>query len=128
EAVQTRRSRVTGRSYAQDGDFRWRIADAALALDAIGPDIETLAADVDAVADRGSAWFRHLTGAKHRSTEAARYVVDQAVRSAGGSGYRNAAELARLQRDVLAGIFHPSDTESVHATVAASLLGPLESR
>ena len=36
-----------------------------------------------------------------------------------------ASNLARLQRDVLAGIYHPSDTESVHATVAASLLGPL---
>jgi len=125
EAVQARRSRATGRSYAQDRDFRWRIADAALALDALGPDIESLAADVDSLADRGASWFRHLTGAKHRATEAARHVVDQAARSAGGSGYRNAAELARLQRDVLAGIFHPSDTESVHATVAASLLGPL---
>ncbi|HWK19477.1 MAG TPA: acyl-CoA dehydrogenase family protein [Microbacteriaceae bacterium] len=126
EAVQRRGSRVTGRSYAQDPDFRWRVADAALALDATGPDLESLAADVDGLVDRGADWFRHLTGAKHRATEAARYVVDQAVRCAGGGGYRNAAELARLQRDVLAGIYHPSDTESVHATVAASLLGPLE--
>jgi len=126
EAVRGRRSRATGRSLAQDPDFRWRIADAALALDAIGPDVASLAADVDGLVDRGADWFRQLTGAKHRATEAARRVVDQAVRSAGGSGYRNASELARIQRDVLAGIFHPSDTESVHATVAANLLGPLE--
>jgi alkylation response protein AidB-like acyl-CoA dehydrogenase len=52
-------------------------------------------------------------------------VVDQAMRVAGGGGYRSSSELARLQRDVLAGIYHPSDTESVHATVAQQLLGPV---
>ena len=31
----------------------------------------------------------------------------------------------RAYRDVLAGIFHPSDDESAHSTVAQSLLGPL---
>jgi len=125
-AVQGRTSRATGKSYAQDRDFRWRIADAALALDALAPDIESLAGDVDGLVNRGADWFRFLTGAKHRATETARAVVDHAVRAAGGSGYRNSAELSRLQRDVLAGIFHPSDTESIHATVAVNLLGPLE--
>ncbi len=126
EAVQRRRSLQTGLAYDQDPDFRWRIADAALAVDALAPQLESLAADVDNLVDRGSAWFRHLTGAKHRATETARYVIDQAMRSAGGGGYRSASELARLQRDVLAGIYHPSDTESVHSTVAAHLLGPVE--
>jgi alkylation response protein AidB-like acyl-CoA dehydrogenase len=125
EAVHRRRSlKNDGAEYAADPDIRWRVADAALALDALRPDLETLAADVDAVADHGADWFRLLTGAKHRSTETARYVVDQAMRLAGGSGYSAGTELARLQRDVLAGIYHPSDTESVHSTVAANLLGP----
>ena len=106
--------------------MRWRVADAALALDAIGPDLEALASDVDGLVDHGAGWFRRLTGAKHRATEAARYVVDQSMRLAGGGGYAAGGELARLQRDVLAGIYHPSDTESVHSTVAASLLGPPE--
>ena len=57
--------------------------------------------------------------------QTARYVVDQAMRVGGGGAYRASSELARLQRDVLAGIYHPSDTESVHSTVAANLLGPL---
>lgn len=113
-----------GASYAADPDIRWRLADAALALDALAPQLETLAADVDGLADRGARWFRELTGVKHRATETARHVVDQAMRVAGGGGYRSSSELARLQRDVLAGIYHPSDTESVHATVAQQLLGP----
>ncbi|MDH6182220.1 alkylation response protein AidB-like acyl-CoA dehydrogenase [Microbacteriaceae bacterium SG_E_30_P1] len=123
EAVKRRTSLKTGETYDRDPDFRWRLADAALALDALAPQLETLAADVDTLADHGSRWFRLLTGAKHRSTETARYVVDQAMRSAGGGGYRSSSELARLQRDVLAGIYHPSDTESVHSTVATNLLG-----
>jgi alkylation response protein AidB-like acyl-CoA dehydrogenase len=126
EAVKRRTSLRTGTSYDQDPDFRWRIADAALALDALAPQLESLAADVDALADHGPAWFRLLTGAKHRATETARYVVDQAMRAAGGGGYRTTSELARLQRDVLAGIYHPSDTESVHNTVATNLLGPTQ--
>jgi len=125
-AAQTRTSlKNGGAAYAHDPDIRWRIADAALALDALRPDLEGLASDVDTLVNHGSNWFRYLTGAKHRSTEAARYVVDQALRVAGGGGYRSSSELARLQRDVLAGIYHPSDTESIHSTVATALLGPL---
>jgi alkylation response protein AidB-like acyl-CoA dehydrogenase len=123
DAVKRRTSLRTGETYDADPDFRWRIADAALALDAIAPQLETLACDVDGLVDHGASWFRLLTGAKHRATETARYVVDQAMRSAGGGAYRSASELARLQRDVLAGIYHPSDTESVHSTVARDLLG-----
>ncbi|HEY4269731.1 MAG TPA: acyl-CoA dehydrogenase family protein [Galbitalea sp.] len=127
EAVGRRTSlKNEGKAYSQDPDIRWRLADAALALDALAPQIEALAADVDGLVNHGADWFRKLTGVKHRSTESARYVVDQAARVAGGGGYRNVAELARLQRDVLAGVFHPSDTESVHSTVATNLLGPLE--
>ncbi|MEO5534948.1 MAG: acyl-CoA dehydrogenase family protein [Pseudolysinimonas sp.] len=126
EAAQKRTSlKNGGATYAQDPDIRWRLADAALALDALRPDLETLTADVDNLVNHGGDWFRYLTGAKHRATETARYVVDQAMRVAGGGGYRSASELARLQRDVLAGIYHPSDTESLHSTVATNLLGPL---
>jgi alkylation response protein AidB-like acyl-CoA dehydrogenase len=127
EAVGRRTSlKNDGKAYSQDPDLRWRLADAALALDSLAPQIETLAADVDNLVNHGAAWFRLLTGVKHRATEAARYVVDQSARVAGGGGYRSSSELARLQRDVLAGIYHPSDTESVHSTVATNLLGPLD--
>jgi alkylation response protein AidB-like acyl-CoA dehydrogenase len=124
-AAHKRTSLRSGAPYSADPDIRWRIADAALALDALAPDLEALAADVDGLVDHGPDWFRKLTGAKHRATETARYVVDQAMRVAGGGGYASANELSRLQRDVLAGTYHPSDTESVHSTVAANLLGPL---
>jgi len=115
-----------GRSYAQDPDIRWRIADAALAQDGAELQVFALARDVDEQADHGARWFAQLVGLKVRATETARVVVDLALRVSGGGAYFTGSELARLYRDVLAGIYHPSDDESAHATVATSVLGPPE--
>ncbi|HEV7185824.1 MAG TPA: acyl-CoA dehydrogenase family protein [Leifsonia sp.] len=112
-----------GRSYANDPDIRWRVADAAIAQDALLPQLDALAGDVDRLADHGSQWFPKLVGLKVRATETARQVVDQAIRVSGGSAYFAGNELGRLYRDVLAGIFHPSDDESAHSTVANAWLG-----
>ena len=115
-----------GRTLAQDPDIRWRVADAALAQDALEPQLLAVARDLDGLVDHGQFWFAKLVGVKVRATETARHVVDQAVRVAGGSSYFASSELGRLSRDVLAGIFHPSDAESAHSTVANAWLGPLE--
>ncbi|MEL4317642.1 acyl-CoA dehydrogenase family protein [Leifsonia sp. YIM 134122] len=115
-----------GRSYAQDPDIRWRIADAAIAQDGIRPQLVSLARDVDDQVDHGAQWFPQLVGLKIRATENARHVVDQALRVSGGGSYFAGSELGRLYRDVLAGIFHPSDAESAHSTVANAWLGPVE--
>lgn len=131
DAARRRTSMKTGKAYAQDPDVRRRIADMALAQDAVWLQIDGITRDLDASAtdpalDRGAGWFRATAGLKVRVTEAAREVVDQAIRVSGGSTYFNGSELGRLYRDVLAGIFHPSSDDSAHATVAQSLLGPLE--
>lgn len=115
-----------GRAYSQDPDIRWRIASASIAQDGMLPQLDALARDVDAQADHGAAWFPRLSGLKVRATENARYVVDCALRVSGGSAYFSSSELGRLYRDVLAGLFHPSDDESAHSTVANALLGPIQ--
>ena len=115
-----------GRSYAQDPDIRWKIAEAAMAMDALYPQLSQVARDVEQLADHGSQWFPKLVGLKVRATETARTVVDLAIRVSGGSSYFRGTELERLYRDVLAGMFHPSDDESAHNTVANAWLGPLE--
>ncbi|MEO7017004.1 MAG: acyl-CoA dehydrogenase family protein [Leifsonia sp.] len=112
-----------GRSYASDPDIRWRVADAAIAQDGLLPQLDALARDVDRLVDHGTQWFPKLVGLKVRATETARQVVDQAIRVSGGSTYFAGNELGRLYRDVLAGIFHPSDDESAHSTVANAWLG-----
>lgn len=128
EAVKRRTSfKNGGRSYAQDPDIRWKVAEAAMAMDALYPQLSSVAADVDALAEHGVQWFPKLVGVKVSATETARVVVDLAVRVSGGSSYFRGSELERLYRDVLAGMFHPSDDESAHNTVANAWLGPLES-
>lgn len=115
-----------GRSYAQDPDIRWKVAEAAMAMDTLYPQLASVAADVDALVDHGPQWFPKLVGLKVNATETARRVVDLAIRVSGGSSYFRGSELERLYRDVLAGMFHPSDDESAHNTVANAWLGPLE--
>lgn len=115
-----------GAPLSQDPDIRWRIADAALAQEAIAPQLLAVARDLDELVDHGAFWFAKLVGVKVRATETAKHVVDQAVRVSGGSTYFAGSELGRLYRDVLAGIFHPSDDESAHSTVANAWLGPID--
>lgn len=126
ETVGRRRSKKSGRAYSQDPDIRWRIADMALAYDALPPQLDALCRDVDALADHGPRWFSLLAGVKHRAVTTAKAVVDEALLVSGGSAYFASSELSRLYRDVLAGLFHPSDPESAHGTVASAWLGPLE--
>ncbi|MFJ5956256.1 acyl-CoA dehydrogenase family protein [Paenarthrobacter sp. NPDC092416] len=114
-----------GRSLAQDPDIRWKVADAALAMDGIYPQLSSMARDIDLLVDHGPQWFPKLVGLKSRATENARHVVDLAIRVTGGSSYFRGSEMERLYRDVLAGIFHPSNDESAHTTVANAWLGPL---
>lgn len=122
-----RTSKKTGLAYADDPDIRWRIAEMALAYDGLLPQISSLATDVDQRADHGALWFAKLSGLKHRAVVAAKQIVDEAMLVAGGSSYFTRNELSRLYRDVLAGMFHPSDPESAHTTVAAAWLGPVSS-
>lgn len=124
--AETRMSKKTGQSYSQDPDIRWRIADMALAYDALPPQLESLCRDVDELTDHAARWFSLLSGMKHRAVTTAKRIVDDAVLVAGGSSYFSSHELSRLHRDVLAGLFHPSDPESAHSTVATAWLGPLE--
>ena len=115
-----------GASYADDPDIRRHAAASAIAVDALTPQLQTYCSWVDAGDEAPEHWFRLLSGMKHQSVETARSVVDTALRIVGGGAYRSSHELSRLQRDVLAGVYHPSDTEAVHRTVAFDLFGPTQ--
>lgn len=130
----TRRSVTKGIVHADDPDIRWRLADAAIGLDGAVLQIEKIAADMDALRtgtqglgleDHGPRWFLHFSGVKSRATEAAISAVDQVLRASGGRHYSRTSELERLSRDVRAGIYQPSDEESVHASYAKALLGEI---
>ncbi|GAB2520282.1 acyl-CoA dehydrogenase family protein [Paramicrobacterium agarici] len=128
-AIETAKKRTSkqnnGAAYSDDAVVRWRIADAWMALDAIPAQIERAAQDIADGVDHASLWFPKLSAIKVRATETARSVVDQAIAVAGGSSYFSKSELGRLYRDVLAGAFHPSDSDAAHKAAANGLLGPV---
>ncbi len=128
-AIETVRSRTSmlhdGAAHAHLPDPRRRVAAAGIALDGAITQLLAVARDVDEQVDHGAAWFAKLSAVKVRTTEAAKQVVELAVRAAGGSSFFRKNELSRLYRDVLAGIFHPSSEDSAHNTMATYLLGPV---
>jgi len=130
----TRRNVTRDLVHADDPDIRRRLAAAAIGIDGSVLQIEKVMADLDAlgtgetgpgITDHGSRWFLHFSGVKSRATEAAISAVDQVLRASGGSQFFRRSELERLSRDVRAGMYHPSDEESVHATYAKALLGEI---
>lgn len=125
EHVKTRRSVKNQTVYSNDPDIRWRIAEAAITMNAVGPQIRELARDVEEGVDRGPIWMPQLSAAKNAAAEATLRAVEQSIRACGGSSYYNGNELSRLYRDALAGLFQPSDQESLHAAWANAVLGPI---
>lgn len=124
ESVKSRRSVKNDDVYAADPDIRWRLADAAIAMNSASAEVTLLARDIEAGAERGMMWLPQLSSAKNAAAEASRHAVDQAIRACGGTSYYRSHELTRLYRDVLAGLFQPSDQESLHAAWANVVLGP----
>lgn len=125
EHVKTRRSVKNQTVYSNDPDIRWRIAQAAITMNSVGPQIRELARDVEEGVDREPIWMPQLSAAKNAAAEATLSAVEQSIRACGGSSYYNGHELSRLYRDALAGLFQPSDQESLHAAWANAVLGPI---
>lgn len=125
EKVKTRKSVLNQDVYSNDPAIRWRLADAAIEMHNATVVVHDLARAVDGKEDRGPIFYPQLSAAKNVAAEASKHAVDQAIRSAGGSSYSNSNELSRLYRDVLAGLFQPSDQESLHSAWANVVLGPV---
>ncbi|MBO1900697.1 acyl-CoA/acyl-ACP dehydrogenase [Leucobacter weissii] len=103
-----------------DPDVAARLSDAVLDHRASLDALAVLARDVDAVRERAD-WFLALAAARNRVTDEARRTVDTAMRLVGAAAYDADGELARLYRDVLAGLFHPSSSRALARTVRGSL-------
>lgn len=126
EHVKKRFSVMNQTVYANDPAIRWRLAEAAITMDAVGPQIRELADLVTSDEAPSFAWLPRLSAVKNAASEASLRSVEQCIRACGGSSYYDKNELSRLYRDVLAGLFQPSDQESLHGAWANMVLGPPE--
>ncbi len=127
EQVKTRKSVLNQDVYANDPAIRWRLAEAALIMNPVGPQIRELAALVESDEEPSLSWLPRFSAVKNAAAEASLRAVEQCVRACGGSSYYDKNELSRLYRDVLAGLFQPSDQESLHSAWANAVLGPMAS-
>lgn len=120
-----RTSKVTGQALSQDPVLRYKTAEASLRQLAVDAQLRSVAADIDAGADLGAEWFPRLVANKTQAIRTAKAQADFAVEASGGASYHRGNELSRIYRDVMAGVFHPSDDESAHNTLANFMLGPI---
>ncbi len=103
-----------------DPDTASRLTAAVLEHRASLDALTILARDIDERRDRDD-WFLALAAVRNRVCDEARGAVDVAMRLTGSRGYQADSELARLTRDVLAGLFHPSSSRALAETVRGSL-------
>ncbi len=107
----------------EDPDIAARLTAAVLEHRASLDALEVLARDVDEQRTRED-WFLALAAARNRVTDEARAAVEVAMRVVGARAYESDSELARLYRDVLAGMFHPSSSRALARTVRGMLATP----
>jgi alkylation response protein AidB-like acyl-CoA dehydrogenase len=125
-AVQSARNRkalAVTRTMAYHPEVQHSIAQAALAVESMGPYVERIAEDWASGVDHGMAWPMKLVAVKHHCVEAAWKVVDLAMDLSGGGGMFKRNELERLFRDARCGRFHPANANLVHEIVAKTTLG-----
>lgn len=113
-----------GRSYDQDPDIRCQVANAGMEILKLDAMLRLTTRDLDDLVDHGPSWFPRLVTLRTQAGDAARSCMDIAAKVSGGGQYFRGSELERLYRDALASLYHPSDAESAHSTVASWLLGP----
>ena len=123
EALRKRRSAKNGGApYTEIGEFRVRVADAALEFAAVPAQLDSYTRVFDECVDYGPAWAQRFVSAKYMAQKAARANAEAALHCAGGAGFGNAAEASRLYRDAAAGIFHPPAPEVSRAVFANAWL------
>ena len=122
EAVTARVSSATGAPRSEDPVVRDRIGDMSIAYDGIALELRALTRDVDEQVEHGASWFPLLSGMKDRATATAQRIVDEALALAGGGSFRASSELARLARDVRAGVFHPTSPRATRQQAAGAWL------
>lgn len=122
EQLKTKTSIALTRPMIYHPEVQHGIAEITMDIEAMGPHVETIAADW-AAGRVGPDWFMRLVAMKHRTVEAAFRVADRALDLSGGFGMFKKSELERLFRDARAGRFHPANPLLTHEIVGKISLG-----
>ncbi len=111
------------RSMAYHPGVQQGVADITMELEAIGPQLDTVAREWSEGVNHGHEWPIKIVSAKYRAVEGAWRVVDRAMDLSGGFGMFKKSELERLFRDARAGRFHPANSLLSHELIGKLTLG-----
>ena len=110
-------------SMAHHPGIQHDIAEMVLALEGIGPHLDTIAREWSEGKDYGPAWGVKIVAAKCHAVEAAWSVVDKSLDIMGGFGIFPASGLERMIRDARLGRLHPANTYLTREILAKGMLG-----
>jgi alkylation response protein AidB-like acyl-CoA dehydrogenase len=122
EHVKGKSSLGLSRSMAYHPGVQHGIAEMAMELEAIGPQLDATTRDWSTGVAHPD-WPIKIVAAKYRAVEGAWRVVDRAMDLSGGFGMFKKSELERLFRDARAGRFHPANSLLSHEFVGKLTLG-----
>jgi alkylation response protein AidB-like acyl-CoA dehydrogenase len=123
ELVKSKRSLGVTRSMAYHPEVQHGIAEITMELEAIGPQLDTVAREWSEGVNHGMAWPVKIVSAKYKAVEGAWRIADRALDLSGGFGMFKKSELERLFRDARAGRFHPANSALTHELIGKLTLG-----
>jgi len=122
DLVKSKTSLGLTRSMAYHPGVQHGIAEITMELEAIGPQLESVARDWSDGVEHPD-WPIKIVAAKYRAVEGAWRIVDRALDLSGGFGMFKKSELERLFRDARAGRFHPANSLLSHELIGKLSLG-----
>ena len=123
EALQTKQAITMERPMSHHPTAQYWLAEIVLELNAIVPQLDTLARDWSDTNDRGLDFALRIFATKFNAVEGAWRVADTALELSGGFGMFKKSELERLYRDCRTGRFHPVNSSLSHELLAKMTLG-----
>lgn len=123
ESLQTKQTITMERPMSHHPAAQMGLADIVLELNAIVPQLDTLARDWSDTTDHGLDYALRIIATKYNAVEGAWRIADKALELSGGFGMFKKSELERLYRDCRAGRFHPANSTLSHELLAKMTLG-----
>ena len=123
KALQTKQAITMERPMSHHPTAQYGLAEIVLELNAIVPQLDTVARDWSDTNDRGLDFALRIIATKYNAVEGAWRIADKALELSGGFGMFKKSELERLYRDCRAGRFHPANSSLSHELLAKMTLG-----
>ena len=123
ELVKSKSSLAMTRSMAYHPLVQHGVAEMVLRLEAMLPQLESVAQDWSNTTEHGPELALRIVAAKYNAVESAFQIADLGLELSGGFGMFKKSELERLFRDARAGRFHPANSMLTHELLAKMTLG-----